>query len=44
MQSRRFLLGAVVAVMTGLAGAAFAQEKSIVVASTTSTDDSGLLR
>src|SRR6266849_11066858 len=28
--------------MTGFAGAAFAQEKSIVVASTTSTQDSGL--
>jgi tungstate transport system substrate-binding protein len=42
MQTRRFLLGAAVAVMTGLAGAAFAQEKSIVVASTTSTQDSGL--
>jgi tungstate transport system substrate-binding protein len=42
MQTRRFLLGAVVAVVTGFAGAAFAQEKSIVVASTTSTQDSGL--
>jgi len=42
VQTRRFLLGAVVAVMTGFAGAAFAQEKSIVVASTTSTQDSGL--
>jgi tungstate transport system substrate-binding protein len=44
MQTRRFLLGAVVAVVTGFAGAAFAQEKSIVVASTTSTEDSGLFR
>src|SRR6266436_1550100 len=42
MQTRRFLLGAAVAVVTGLAGTAFAQEKSIVVASTTSTQDSGL--
>src|SRR5258706_6996865 len=42
MQTRRFLLGAAVAVVTGFAGAAFAQEKSIVVASTTSTQDSGL--
>jgi tungstate transport system substrate-binding protein len=42
MQTRRFLLAAAVAVVTGFAGAAFAQEKSIVVASTTSTQDSGL--
>src|SRR5260370_19497514 len=42
MRTRRFLLGAAVAVVTGFAGAAFAQEKSIVVASTTSTQDSGL--
>jgi tungstate transport system substrate-binding protein len=42
MQTRRFLLGAAVAAVTGFAGAAFAQEKSIVVASTTSTQDSGL--
>jgi tungstate transport system substrate-binding protein len=42
MHTRRFLLGAAVAVVTGFAGAAFAQEQSIVVASTTSTQDSGL--
>jgi len=42
VQTRRFLLGAVVAVMAAFAGAAFAQDKSIVVASTTSTQDSGL--
>ena len=42
MQTRRFVLGAVVATVTGFVGAAFAQEKSIVVASTTSTQDSGL--
>jgi tungstate transport system substrate-binding protein len=42
MQTRRFLLGAVVAVLTGFSGGAFAQERSIVVASTTSTQDSGL--
>jgi len=42
MHTRRFLLGAAVAVLTGFASAAFAQEKSIVVASTTSTQDSGL--
>jgi len=42
MQTRRFLLGATFAVVTGFAGTAFAQEKSIVVASTTSTQDSGL--
>ncbi len=41
MQTRRFLLGAVV-VLAAFAGGAFAQEKSIVVASTTSTQDSGL--
>jgi tungstate transport system substrate-binding protein len=42
MQTRRFLLGAMIAMVTGFVGAAFAQEKSIVVASTTSTQDSGL--
>ena len=42
MQTRRCLLGTVVAVMAASAGAAFAQDKSIVVASTTSTQDSGL--
>jgi tungstate transport system substrate-binding protein len=42
MQTRRFLLGAAVAAVIGFAGAGFAQEKSIVVASTTSTQDSGL--
>src|SRR5215469_9151602 len=42
MRTRRFLLGAAVAVATGFAGAASAQEKSIIVASTTSTRDSGL--
>src|SRR5262249_44262734 len=44
MQTRRVLLGAVVAVatITGFTGAAFTQEKFIVVASTTSTQDSGL--
>src|SRR5713226_6616220 len=42
MQTRRFLLGAAVAVVTGFARAVFAQEKTIVVASTTSTQDSGL--
>jgi tungstate transport system substrate-binding protein len=42
MQTRRLLLIAILASITGLAGGAFAQEKSIVVASTTSTQDSGL--
>src|SRR5215831_424144 len=42
MQTRRFLLRAAVAMMTGYAGAAVAQDNSIVVASTTSTQDSGL--
>jgi tungstate transport system substrate-binding protein len=42
MQTRRFLLTVVLAVTTGLGGGAFAQDKSIVVASTTSTQDSGL--
>ena len=42
MQPRRFLLRAAVALMTGYAGAAVAQDNSIVVASTTSTEDSGL--
>jgi len=42
MQTRRFLLRAAVAMMTGYAAAAVAQDNSIVVASTTSTQDSGL--
>src|SRR5215831_1578878 len=44
MQTRRFLLRAALALaaMTAFAGVAFAQEKFIVVASTTSTQDSGL--
>src|SRR5215468_8192314 len=42
MPTRRFLLTAVLAATTGFGGAAFAQDKSIVVASTTSTQDSGL--
>jgi tungstate transport system substrate-binding protein len=42
MQTRRLLLIAILASITGLAGGALAQEKSIVVASTTSTQDSGL--
>lgn len=42
MQTRRFLLAAVIAAMTGFGGVGLAQEKSIVVASTTSTQDSGL--
>jgi tungstate transport system substrate-binding protein len=42
MLSRRILLAATIAFATGLNGAAFAQEKSIVVSSTTSTTDSGL--
>src|SRR3984893_16968360 len=42
MQTRRFLFAAVVTLTTGFGVTAFAQEKSIVVASTTSTQDSGL--
>jgi tungstate transport system substrate-binding protein len=42
MLNRRILLAATIAFATGLSGAAFAQEKSIVVSSTTSTTDSGL--
>ncbi len=42
MQSRRLLLAATIAFMVGFPGAASSQEKSIVVASTTSTQDSGL--
>jgi len=42
MPTRRFLLTAVLAATTAFGGAAFAQDKSIVVASTTSTQDSGL--
>src|ERR1700682_4930128 len=42
MQTRRFLFAAVVTLTTGFGSSAFAQEKSIVVASTTSTQDSGL--
>ncbi len=42
MQTRRFLAGAVVAALAAFIGPALAQEKSIVVASTTSTEDSGL--
>lgn len=42
MQTRRFLFAAVVTLTTGFGATAFAQEKSIVVASTTSTQDSGL--
>ena len=42
MQTRRFLLRAVVALMTGYVVAALAQHNAIVVASTTSTEDSGL--
>jgi tungstate transport system substrate-binding protein len=42
MPTRRFLLAGVVAATTGFACSAFAQENSIVVASTTSTEDSGL--
>jgi tungstate transport system substrate-binding protein len=40
--NRRFMLAAAVAVATGLSGTALAQDKSIVVSSTTSTTDSGL--
>ncbi len=42
MLTRRFLLVTVVTLTTGFGAIAFAQEKSIVVASTTSTQDSGL--
>src|SRR5262249_25146944 len=42
MQSRRFVLAVLIAATTGLGGVAAEQEKSIVVASTTSTQDSGL--
>lgn len=42
MPTRRFLLAAIVTLTTGFGTIAFAQEKSIVVASTTSTQDSGL--
>jgi len=42
MINRRFLLAATIALATGLSGAAVAQDKSIVVSSTTSTTDSGL--
>jgi tungstate transport system substrate-binding protein len=42
MLNRRFILGIAVALSTGLGGAALAQDKSIVVSSTTSTTDSGL--
>jgi tungstate transport system substrate-binding protein len=41
MLSRRFILGVAVA-LTTISGAALAQDKSIVVSSTTSTTDSGL--
>ncbi len=40
MLTRRFIFAAVLA--AGLCGPALAQDKSIVVASTTSTQDSGL--
>jgi tungstate transport system substrate-binding protein len=42
MLNRRILLAATIALTAGLNGAALAQEKSIVVSSTTSTTDSGL--
>src|SRR5713226_9736824 len=42
MLTRRSVLAAIVAATPGFSGNAFAQEKSIVVASTTSTEDSGL--
>jgi tungstate transport system substrate-binding protein len=42
MQTRRFLLAAIAAATIGFACSALAQENSIVVASTTSTQDSGL--
>jgi tungstate transport system substrate-binding protein len=42
MINRRILIAATIALTAGLSGAAFAQDKSIVVSSTTSTTDSGL--
>jgi tungstate transport system substrate-binding protein len=42
MLNQRILLVATIALTTGLSGAALAQDKSIVVSSTTSTTDSGL--
>jgi tungstate transport system substrate-binding protein len=42
MLNRRFIFGIAVALVTALSGAAIAQDKSIVVSSTTSTTDSGL--
>ena len=42
MLTRRILLAAAIALMAGQSGAALAQDKSIVVSSTTSTTDSGL--
>ncbi|HEY7459979.1 MAG TPA: extracellular solute-binding protein [Xanthobacteraceae bacterium] len=42
MLSRRFILGVAVVAATAFSGTAIAQEKSIVVSSTTSTTDSGL--
>jgi len=42
MQTRRFLIAATVALTASLGSPALAQDKSIVVASTTSTQDSGL--
>jgi tungstate transport system substrate-binding protein len=42
MINRRILIAATIALTTGLSGTAFAQDKSIVVSSTTSTTDSGL--
>jgi tungstate transport system substrate-binding protein len=42
MLTRRFLFVTIVTLTTGFGSTAFAQEKSIVVASTTSTQDSGL--
>lgn len=42
MLTRRFLLAAAIALTAEFGATAFAQEKSIVVASTTSTQDSGL--
>jgi tungstate transport system substrate-binding protein len=42
MLNRRIFLAATIALTTTFGGAAFAQDKSIVVSSTTSTSDSGL--
>jgi tungstate transport system substrate-binding protein len=42
MLNRRILLAATIALAAGLSGTVIAQEKSIVVSSTTSTTDSGL--